>query len=392
MALRFNHLAIFLLFSLNGFAQVGIGTTTPTAALDVTSTTSGVLVPRVALSSITTYAPVLNPQTGLTPITGTLVWNTATAGVFPNNVIPGFYYWNGTIWISVTGASANSWSLTGNGGTNGGNTTTAGTNFIGTTDMQNLDIRTNNAFIARFSGLGEFFVGTLNTALPGDLMNSVAKSTFPWALNGYTSFNAGGVYGLRQAGSTGLWGAVQGELDPTVPAGSTAVYGNAYSNIHNGVTGFKPAGGLGYGGAFYNDLGYSGGVYALSDRRLKKNIQPLLHVLDMIKTIPFYTYNFKTEDYDIVGGDELHYGVMSDELKAIIPSLVKSKSFKVPNIRSLPADKQPRGIDFDVSAVNYMELIPIAIQGIKEQQDIIEIQNEKIARLEKLVQELLDKK
>ena len=82
----------FLATTANG--QVGIGTTLPQAALDITSTTNGVLVPRVALTSKTVAAPVVNPQTGVIP-DGTLIWNTATVGTSPNfSLIPGFYYWN----------------------------------------------------------------------------------------------------------------------------------------------------------------------------------------------------------------------------------------------------------------------------------------------------------
>jgi hypothetical protein len=59
-----------------------------------------------------------------TPITGTssaaaglLVYNTATAGSTPNNVVPGYYYWNGTAWIQISGglvieSKSSSFSLT----------------------------------------------------------------------------------------------------------------------------------------------------------------------------------------------------------------------------------------------------------------------------------------
>lgn len=110
--------------------------------------------------------------------------------------------------------SAFAWDLGGNAGTNGGNITTAGTNFLGTTDNQNIDIRTNNTFRARFSNLGEFFVGTLNTALPGDLSNAVGNAVFPWALNGYSDFNGAGTYGRILSGTT-IYAGVQGETSST---------------------------------------------------------------------------------------------------------------------------------------------------------------------------------
>ncbi|RYF53868.1 MAG: hypothetical protein EOO39_40170, partial [Cytophagaceae bacterium] len=86
--------------SLVATAQVGIGTTTPQAALDVTATDMGMLVPRVALADTQTVAPVTNPEGG-TLVNGTLIYNTATAGGAPNNVTPGFYYWQNSGWVAV---------------------------------------------------------------------------------------------------------------------------------------------------------------------------------------------------------------------------------------------------------------------------------------------------
>lgn len=165
------------------FAQVGVGTTTPRGALDVSSATSGFIPPQVALTDLTVAAPVLNPQGGALA-NGTLVWNTNTAGVMPNNVSPGLYYWNGTRWISVAGSPGGlDWSIIGNGGIDGGITgtttplvaATQGANFLGTYDNTNVDIRTNGLHAARFSRFGEFFIGGLETVLPGDLMNSISE-------------------------------------------------------------------------------------------------------------------------------------------------------------------------------------------------------------------------
>jgi len=79
-------------------AQVGIGTTTPRGALEISSSTNGFVPPQVALTSVTASAPVVNPQTGALA-NGTMVYNTATTGTAPNNVTPGYYFWNGTLWI-----------------------------------------------------------------------------------------------------------------------------------------------------------------------------------------------------------------------------------------------------------------------------------------------------
>ena len=93
------HIALFLfLFSEPLFAQnVGINNSgaTPdaTAILDVSATDKGVLIPRVALTGATDALTIPAPTTSL------IIYNTATAGVAPDGVTPGYYHWNGTRWV-----------------------------------------------------------------------------------------------------------------------------------------------------------------------------------------------------------------------------------------------------------------------------------------------------
>ncbi len=63
------------------FAQVGIGTSNPKAAMDVASTNQGFLMPRIALSA-TNVPTLVNPNGGSLEV-GTMVFNTAnTAGTY----------------------------------------------------------------------------------------------------------------------------------------------------------------------------------------------------------------------------------------------------------------------------------------------------------------------
>jgi hypothetical protein len=98
--------ALFLVF-LSGKAQTGIGTTTPSASakLEVYATDKGFLPPRVALTATNSASPVTSPATGL------IVYNTAATGTAPNNVVPGYYFWNGAAWINFI-ASNTSTGLT----------------------------------------------------------------------------------------------------------------------------------------------------------------------------------------------------------------------------------------------------------------------------------------
>lgn len=96
---------LFLTTSLH--AQTGIGTTAPNASakLEVSSANKGFLPPRVELTSTSAFGPItgLSGAPALATAAGLLVYNTATAGTIPNNVVPGYYYWNGTTWIQIAG-------------------------------------------------------------------------------------------------------------------------------------------------------------------------------------------------------------------------------------------------------------------------------------------------
>lgn len=141
----FLFLGTTCLFSQN----VGINSTgaapNASAMLDVDATNMGLLVPRVVLTATNVAAPVTAPATSL------LVFNTNTAGAGATAVTPGYYYWDGGVWVRMATGTSNDWALLGNGGTNDpavpvtyGTSTIATTeNFIGTTDAQDVVLGTN---------------------------------------------------------------------------------------------------------------------------------------------------------------------------------------------------------------------------------------------------------
>jgi len=80
--------------------NVGIGTTTPnaSAALEIKAANKGFLPPRVALTGRYDSTTIPAPATSL------LVYNTATAGAGVSLVTPGYYFYNGSNWITLKGA------------------------------------------------------------------------------------------------------------------------------------------------------------------------------------------------------------------------------------------------------------------------------------------------
>ena len=79
-----------LLFTATTFAQVGINIETPdaSAALDITSTTAGILIPRMTQSQ---RDAVSSPATGLM--------------VYQTDNTPGFYYYGGSSWSAVASSA-----------------------------------------------------------------------------------------------------------------------------------------------------------------------------------------------------------------------------------------------------------------------------------------------
>ena len=89
-------IALLLTLSLN--AQVGIGTTTPRASLEISNTDNGgLLVPHYELTGNNDITTVVNPQPLSNLIAGTIIYNTkAVTGA--NAIGIGFVYWDGTVW------------------------------------------------------------------------------------------------------------------------------------------------------------------------------------------------------------------------------------------------------------------------------------------------------
>ncbi|MCB9195039.1 MAG: hypothetical protein H6598_02340 [Flavobacteriales bacterium] len=162
--------------------NVGINTTGAnpdnSAMLDVVSTSKGMLIPRVALTATNAAGPISAPTTSL------LVYNTATAGAAPNNVTPGFYYWDGSAWQRFdTSNNTGDWKLSGNSGTTASSSAigvTANNNFIGTTDaidyvfatngLERMRLKTDNTTTARL-GIGTAFTSNLNSGSTPSLIH-----------------------------------------------------------------------------------------------------------------------------------------------------------------------------------------------------------------------------
>jgi hypothetical protein len=219
--------------------------------------------------------------------------------------------------------------------------------------------------------------------MAGDLMNGVSNATFPWAVNGYSSFNGGGIYGSISAGNTTTYGAVQGEhIGSGTGAGVRGMTNNANAIGVNGSVAVLPVNG--WGGLFQNDLGYTGFFGSASDLKIKKNIKTITDARSIINNLRGVSYEHRLEEFPKLGLKAgLTYGFIAQEVETILPAIVKEKI--IPNI-SLRADGVDAG-SVSLKTVGYTEVIPILVEALKEQDKVIVDLLKRIEALEKKIED-----
>lgn len=264
------------------------------------------------------------------------------------------------------------------GSVNGINGATSNVNVGIGTDAPGyaLDVRGNTGATGNFN----------NTALTVDNLGVYGRC-YNTPYYGYGLYGEGGyvgVYGRASLSGTGVrYGVLAyGENGASFnygvrgfgTGGSQAfgVYGSASGGTTNyGVYGSAP-GVSNYAGFFSGDV-YASGVYFGSDRKLKEDIKPLNNALEIINQLKPSVYNFKTEEYkqmNLPGG--LRYGLIADEVQKVLPQILKKtvQPAEYENHDEKNGKKLSEAVEFN--ALNYTEIIPILIGGMKEQQKQIE--------------------
>jgi hypothetical protein len=116
------------------------------------------------------------------------------------------------------------------------------------------------------------------------------------------------------------------------------------------------------------DITASGNVTAYSDERLKENVKQIENAIDIVEKLRGVTFDWKATG-------ENSYGVIAQEVQAVLPELVVETSKN-----SIEGEEIE-----NILSVDYGKLTSVLIEAIKEQQKLIEEQESRINSLEKLL-------
>lgn len=175
--------------------------------------------------------------------------------------------------------------------------------------------------------------------------------------------------------------------------GQFIVSGNPPASVDYGVysscgpsSGNTPPTGPKYAGFFNGDLAYTGTFGFVSDQRIKKDVKDMRNALDIIGKLEPKTYTFDQSVYpqlNLSGAKQ--YGFIAQEVEAIMPELIlpihQPEMYDTNGVLTSEA--------VDLKGLNYQAFIPLLMQGMKEQQTIIEQQQEQLQKLQEQMDMLL---
>jgi hypothetical protein len=340
--------------------NVGIGITTPSALLHTYGTGTGegnVLF----TGSYKTTSPGDPPTSGA----GTrMMWYPDKAAFRAGKVVN--VNWNKDSIGDYSVAMGYNTKAKGNYSTAMGNQTAASGSYstaMGSFTTASGSYSTAMGYLTNASGSASTSIGYVTTALgsystamgyqtnaSGDNSTSMGSSTNASGLNSTamgSSTNASGITSTAMGSSTnasGNFSTAMGRNANAVGSYSFAINLSNTSGPDVGANTFYVSGAAGIGGnrAWEN----------WSDQRLKKDIQTLNTENNLAKIIQLNGVRFRWKDND----SRLNLGFIAQEVKDIIPESVRYDELN------------------DIYSMEYTAIIPVLVQGIKEQQEVIEKQ------------------
>jgi hypothetical protein len=340
--------------------------------------------------------------------------NSIPVRIFTNNKVRLYVSTGGTVNIGNGSANTNGYRLYVKGSTNGIYGTGTSYGIYGDGGSYGLYGNSVNGFggIA-VSTNSDGFDAYTTTGYYG-IYASCGSYTGIYGYGGTTgAYGYGGTYGINgySSGGYGVYGTSYNGYG--VYGNTTSGYSAGYFHSVNGYGLGAASDKAAYAAVFFGGV-YSSVGFSTSDRRLKKNIEDFSDAMGIIIKLKPKHYEFKNDAQN--AGLHLpagkHYGLIAQDLEPVLPDLVHEETFHIP-VNTEPVILEPKSPDgkdvnqyrdiaaspktesIDVKAINYVELIPIMIKAMQEQnkitqeQDkIIQQQNEKIEILTRRINAL----
>ena len=257
------------------------------------------------------------------------------------------------------------------------------TNPLGRLDIQNTSASTfrNIYNVNNYAGSsGKYGIYNLTnsqgTSIRYGMLNftygSSANSTSAYGLYNYAAtYGSGGWGSYNYLYSNGGNGTKYG-LYTRIFCGSGDGTGSRYALYSSaGCTG-------GYSGYFVGDVYIQGNMTITSDASKKTNVQTLTGALGLINQLQPKTYNYKFAENPGLPAEK-QYGFIAQDLEQVLPELVKDvDAYKESDKETEDGMVQMPTPEGTIKTVNYIALIPILVEGMQEQQKMIDAQAEEI--------------
>ena len=336
-------LPLFLITSSFLYSQVGINTNNPKATLEVVarntpSVFDGIIAPKLS-------GEQLSSKNYTAEQSGAIVYVTSAATNLQGQVVDvdkaGYYYFDGVKWKTIGGSGAapsattNELSSNVNSMTSNVNNVSSSANIINTNTLSSAI----NRMTSVVNGVSTS-ADIVNTNIITTTGNNISTS-----VNGVTS-TAAVVPNLYTAN-----GEISGNRTVSLTSGTNTVTFTRTAAVGSNDT---PV------------LSTNGSVQTIalrldSDARLKENIKPING--DLALSLNPVTYTWNKAGKDKGGNNLLQYGFIAQEVEKIMPDAVYT-------------DKD------GYKSVNYIEVIPVLAQKIKDQDQVIKKLIERVEKLE----------
>lgn len=172
------------------------------------------------------------------------------------------------------------------------------------------------------------------------------------------------------------------------------------TGVHYGI--YASAAGTGnFAGLFDGDVHVNGTITSTSDDKLKRNIATVKNALDLVQQFDVKSYEFRNDvkGMHFPGGQQI--GLLASEVEKVMPGLVhqvkaplSGQGFTgIANKNTDGADAptlvRQNGVTYHTfKSVNYIGIVPILLQAVKEQQNEISELKQELQQLKQAVSRL----